>query len=225
VSLRIPVSLRLTVPLLLLGFTAVLSGVNVLYHVPRAERSVQEGVTQRVVQEMSRLQSTLEYLLLKGDLEIAPREIAVLAHNHVYIFVALTDDQNVVIAATRRAWLERPIHEVLPAFDPMEASLATSDRRARLAVDASPQALMGYAGIVMGAAPEELRPSRAGHLVLAHDLLRPKAQARAQVLQQSLYWAGWVTALALVLWLVFHFLLTRRTAAPAPRLRGCRRPP
>jgi PAS domain S-box-containing protein len=126
--------------------------------------------------------------------------------------VALTDDQNVVIAATRRAWLERPIHEVLPAFDPMEASLATSDRRARLAVDASHQALLGYAGIVMGGAREELRPSRAGHLVLAHDLLRPKAEARAQVLQQSLYWAGWVTALALVLWLVFHFLLTRRTA-------------
>src|SRR6185312_3964677 len=39
-----------------------------------------------------------------------------------------------------------------------------------------------------------------------------KAEARAQVLQQSLYWAGWVTALALALWLVFHFLLTRRTA-------------
>jgi two-component system NtrC family sensor kinase len=32
------------------------------------------------------------------------------------------------------------------------------------------------------------------------------------VIQQSLYWAGWVTALALALWLVFHFLLTRRTA-------------
>jgi two-component system NtrC family sensor kinase len=209
---RIPVSLRLTVPLLLLGFTAVLSGVNVLYHVPRAERSVQEGVTQRVAQEMSRLQSTLEYLLLKGDLEIAQREIAVLAHNHDYIFVALTDDRNVVIAATRRAWLERPIYEALPEFDPMEAWRVANDRRARLAVDRSDQALLGYAGIVMGAEREELRPSRAGTLVLAHDLVRPRAEARAQVLQQSLYWAGWVTALALMLWLVFHFLLTRRTA-------------
>ena len=32
------------------------------------------------------------------------------------------------------------------------------------------------------------------------------------MLKQSLYWAGWVTALALAMWLVFHFLLTRRTA-------------
>ena len=49
-------------------------------------------------------------------------------------------------------------------------------------------------------------------MFLAYDLKRYKAEARAQVLQQSLYWAGWVTALALAMWLVFHFLLTRRTA-------------
>ena len=49
-------------------------------------------------------------------------------------------------------------------------------------------------------------------MVLAYDLGRYKAEARAQVVQQSLYWAGWVTALALAMWLVFHFLLTRRTA-------------
>ena len=64
----------------------------------------------------------------------------------------------------------------------------------------------------MGSEREELRPSRTGSVFLAYDLKRYKAEARAQVLQQSLYWAGWVTALALAMWLVFHFLLTRRTA-------------
>ena len=48
----------------------------------------------------------------------------------------------------------------------------------------------------MGGEREELRPSRTGSLFLAYDLKRYKAEARAQVLQQSLYWAGWVTALA-----------------------------
>src|SRR5260370_28723982 len=72
--------------------------------------------------------------------------------------------------------------------------------------------LRGHGGLVMGAEREELRPSRTGSLFLAYDLKRYKAEARAQVLQQSLYWAGWVTALALGMWLVFHFLLTRRTA-------------
>jgi PAS domain S-box-containing protein len=212
VTLRVPVSLKLTVPLILLGFAAVLSAVNVLYHVPRAERAAEADVYKRVAQEMSRLQSTLEYLLLKGDLEIAQREISVLAHNHDYIFVALANDQNKVIAATRRAWLDQSTSDVLPTFDPDQASAAIRERRAKLKIDSRDIALFGYAGILMGSEREELRPSRAGSLFLAHDLNRPKSEARAQVLQQSLYWAGWVTALALAMWLAFHFLLTRRTA-------------
>jgi hypothetical protein len=105
--IRLPVSLKLTVPLILLGFAATLSMVNLLYHVPLAERAAEEDCRKRLVQEMSRLQSTLEYLLLKGDHAAAQHEIAVLAHNHDYIFGALTDDRHAVIAATRRAWLGR----------------------------------------------------------------------------------------------------------------------
>ena len=115
--LRVPASLKLTVPLILLGFAAILSTVNLLYHVPQAERAAEEDSRKRLAQEMSRLQSTLEYLLLKGDLAAAQHEIAVLAHNHDVILAALTDDRNTVIAATRRAWLGRQIAEVLPQFD------------------------------------------------------------------------------------------------------------
>ncbi|MPZ44837.1 MAG: PAS domain S-box protein [Betaproteobacteria bacterium] len=140
-TLRVPASLRLTVPLIVLGFAAVLSAINVLYHVPRAEQAVEDDVSKRVAQEMSRLQSTLEYLLLKGDIEVAQREIAVLAHNHDYIVVVLTNDENEVIAATRRAWLERPIADVLPKFDPTEAAAAIRERRGRLAVNAADNAV------------------------------------------------------------------------------------
>ncbi len=211
-TLRVPASLRLTVPLIVLGFAAALSMVHVIYYVPRAEHAVEENVYKRVAQETSRLQSTLEYLLLKGDLEVAQREIAVLAHNHDYLFVVLTNDQHRVIASTRRAWLERQIQDVLPSFDFEQATGAVRERRARLRIDPADNAVQGYAGILMGSTREELRPSRAGSLLLAHDLARPKAEARAQVLQQSLYWVACVTALALAMWLAFHFLLTRRTA-------------
>ncbi len=66
--MRFPLSLKVTVPLILLGFAAILSAVNLLYHVPQAEREAEEDSRKRLAQEMSRLQSTLEYLLLKGDL-------------------------------------------------------------------------------------------------------------------------------------------------------------
>jgi len=210
--MRVPTSLKLTVPLILLGFAATLSTVNLLYHVPRAEHLAEEESRRHLAQEMSRLQSTLEYLLLKGDLQVAQHEIAVLAHNHDYLVVALTDDQDAIIAATRRAWLGRQIAEVLPEFEPTQAYQAARERRGKILVDAKDTALLGYAGILMASQHNELRPSRTGNLFISFDLTRSKAEARAQVVQQSLYWAGWVTALALAMWLVFHFLLTRRTA-------------
>jgi PAS domain S-box-containing protein len=212
VNLRFPTSLKLTVPLILLGFAATLSAVNLLYHVPEAEHEAEEDGRKRLAQEMSRLQSTLEYLLLKGDVAVAQHEIEVLAHNHDVVLAALTDEHQTVVAATKRAWLDRPISEVLPQFDLKQAADAIRQRRAGVTTDPNGDVLFGYAGVLLGGERDELRPSRTGSLFLAYDLHRYKAEARAQVVQQSLYWAGWVTALALAMWLVFHFLLTRRTA-------------
>jgi len=212
VKLPVPASLKVTVPVILLAFAAALSAVNLVYHVPQAEREAEDDSRKRLAEEMSRLQSTLEYLLLKGDVESAQHEISVLAHNHDVVIAALTDDHNAVIAATRLAWLGRQIEDVSPQFDVDRAARAIRERRAGIAIDANGDMLLGHAGILMGAERDELRPSRTGSLFLAYDLKRYKDEARAQVLQQSLYWAGWVTALALALWLVFHFLLTRRTA-------------
>jgi PAS domain S-box-containing protein len=211
-NLRFPVSLKFTVPLILLVFAATLSTVNLLYHVPQAERAAEEDGRKRLAQELSRLQSTLEYLLLKGDVTVAQHEIEVLAHNHDLLLAALTDDRQVVVAATRRAWLGQPITEVLPQFALEQATGAIRERRAEVTSDAKGEVLLGYAGVLIGGEREELRPSRTGTLFVAYDLKRYKAEARAQVLQHSLYWPGWVTALALAMWLVFHFLLTRRTA-------------
>ena len=71
-----PVSLKISIPLLLLGFATTLSIVNALYNLPRAERDAEEDARKHVVQELSRLQSTLEYLLLKGDVTAAQHQVA-----------------------------------------------------------------------------------------------------------------------------------------------------
>jgi len=210
--MRLPATLKLTVPLILLGFVAILSTVNLLYHVPQAERGAEEDSRKRLTQELSRLQSTLEYLLLKGDVAAAQHEIAVLAHNHEVTVAALTDDNNTVIEATRRAWVGQQIADVLPQFALQPVAAAIRERRAGMTLDPGGNELLGYAGILLGGDRDVLRPTRTGSLYLAYDLKHYKAEARAQVLTQSLYWAGWVTALALAMWLVFHFLLTRRTA-------------
>jgi two-component system NtrC family sensor kinase len=133
-KLPVPVSLKVTVPLLLLAFAATLSAVNLVYHVPQAERGAEEESRTRLAQEMSRLQSTLEYLLLKGDSEAAQHEIAVLSHNHDVLLAALTDERDMIIAATRRAWLGHQIEDVSPQFDADQAARAIRERRAGIAI-------------------------------------------------------------------------------------------
>ena len=86
-------SLKFTVPLILLGFAAILSVINVLHYVPQGERAVEEDTAKRLAQEMSRLQSTVEYLILKGETAVAEHEIEALAHNHDVNFAALTNDR------------------------------------------------------------------------------------------------------------------------------------
>jgi len=206
-----PASLKLTVPLVLLAFALTLSVLNVFYQVPREERAVEEDHRERLLQELSRLQSTLEYLLLKGDIEGARREVAILASNRAYTVVALTDDAHSVIAATRRAWLGRPAAEVLPKLESGQAAGAALGRGARVVLDADKNALLGSVDIPMGSDTRELRGTRMGRLFFEYDLERAKYAARRQIVAQSLYWTGWVTALAIALWIVFHFLLTHRT--------------
>ena len=208
----IPVSLKFTVPALLLGFAATLGAVNLLHHVPHAQRQADASSRKHFVQEISRLQSTLDYLLLKGDRAGAQHEVSVLAHNHDYLLAALTDDTRHVIASTSRAMIGRPITDALDEFDASNANDAVKGRRASIVPDPHGNRLLGYAAILMTPGPGEVRSSRAGVLFLSMDLARSRAEARDQVVNQSLYWAGWVAALALALWLVFHFLLTRRTA-------------
>src|SRR5258705_9438387 len=113
-----------------------------------------------MTKEMSRLQSTLEYLLLKGDVPVAQHEIAVLAHSHDVILAVLTDDRNAVVAATRRAWLGRQIGGVLPQFDLEQAAGENRARRAGMTNDADGNLLLGYARGLMGSERHELRPSR-----------------------------------------------------------------
>jgi two-component system NtrC family sensor kinase len=207
----LPASLKRTVLLVLLGFAAALSALHLIYHVPRAERAVEEEHRERLRQELSRLQSTLEYLLLKEDFDGVRREVAILASNRNYTLVVLTDDQDEVIASTRRVWLDRRAADVLPQFAPGAGIPVPTGRDVQVLHKAGEDVLLGYAGIPMGGGKGELRSARMGRLLFEYDLSRAVQAVRSEIMAQSLYWTGCVMTLAAVLWVIFHFLLTRRT--------------
>ena len=136
----------------------------------------QEDSRKRLAQELSRLQSTIEYLLLKDDDASAQQQIAVLAHNHDVIVAALTDDGDRVITATRRAWVGRPIDEVLPELGLQQVGGVLQQHRPAIEVGPRGESLIGTATVLIGGERDELRPSRTGGLLVAYDPVRYKAR-------------------------------------------------
>lgn len=194
----------------MLAFAAGLSAGNYLYYLPSAERALEEQARARVVQELTRLQSALEYLLLKGDLEGVRREIALLASNPEFMTVALVDDARLVIASTRLAWLRQDVMEVLPSFDVAAAARVARERRILITIAARRDSLTGYASVLLGATGMELRPTRLGYLYFVYDLIPGKSFARARIRDQSLVFAVLVGAFAVALGRFLHLYLTRR---------------
>lgn len=205
----VPQSLKVIVPLGLFAFAAALFLLTFHYYVPSAERSAEQEKREWLLQDLSRLQSSLEYLLLKGDLEGARREVAILAFNHDCNVAALSDDAGNVIAATQRAWLTRPLSQLVPISD-AEADRAARARGAWIRVADDGGAMRAYGGVRIGGGAHALPASRSGTLFIEYDLRRAKTRAANQAISQSIYWVAWVTLLALALWVMFHFVLTRR---------------
>ncbi|MGQ0591791.1 MAG: ATP-binding protein [Gammaproteobacteria bacterium] len=203
-------TLRITVPAAVLVFAAGLIALNFLYYLPSAERDLEDQARARLVQELTRLQSALEYLLLNGDLKGAQREIAILASNPELSTVALVDDARLIIAATRLAWSRRDVMEVLPRFDVAAAARVARERRIQIAMGPERASLTGYASVLLGATGLELRPTRLGYLYLLYDLVPGKALARARIYDQSLVFAALVGGLGLALGYFLHLYLTRR---------------
>ncbi len=207
-----PLSLKLTVPFLMVLFAATLSGISILYNLPRAERSIEQSERELMYHKLSRLQGTLEYMLRRGDKEGARRELVELAANPQDAFVVLLDENDHVLIAMRQGWVGLPVGQVLPAFDLGQARQATKQHRATVNLNADKQALLGYIGVNLGMVAGKMRPSRMGYLFLKRDLSSVKATARARIYNQSLYWSVLIAALAALLGLLFHLLLTRRVA-------------
>jgi len=71
----------------------------------------------------------------------------------------------------------------MPQFDHSQADGAIREHRAGVTTDAKGEVMLGYVPVLMGSKADELRPSRTGSLLLAYDLKRYKAEARAHILE------------------------------------------
>lgn len=205
-----PASLKLTIPTLIVVFSGFVLAAFYSYSLPRSLLLIEDEGKDRLFQRLSHLQGTLEHLIRHDDSAGLQREIAALASQEEYKSVVLANDKGTVIASNRRAWLGKPVTEVFPQFDIEQAETAVRERSAHVLVTEDGAALDGYAGIAMAPSHTALRLDRFGQLYIHYDLLSAKNKVYRWVLQQLFFWGLMVSVLALLLWLAFHIVLTRR---------------
>jgi signal transduction histidine kinase/HAMP domain-containing protein len=206
--------LRRVIPLLLV-LVAVLSGIFDWRRSTRmAVRQVEENALAELTQRMSELQQHLEFFKRAEQPERMREAIAQLGSDPDLTNALLLDEQDRVKGALRRVSLGQPAGKVHPPLLEPEARAMMDAARQRLAgqvrvMPGGQTAVACYPVIWRGSASGLTQPN-VGILFVEMDLGRLKAQAlhrvQVMVVQQGALMGG----LAFLLWLFFHFVVTRR---------------
>jgi PAS domain S-box-containing protein len=210
-------SLRFSLPLLLLAYCAVIGAVlYVLASRSQDQRLEEEFLAAQLIRS-TELQSRTERAAERSELETAQREfyeIGALEALRAAVFVA---PDNRVLLTSRREWVNRPVD--LAAFgltpadqaamrDAMADARASQQPQTRFTADRQGLVLMLPAALPRSR--EALRVDRRGLIVLVYDLSLSKAITRLHLQRQFAQTAAGLLLAAIGLGLGLHFLVTRR---------------
>ncbi len=207
-------SLRVLIPLLLLGFIAMSSIAALLVGVPIASREVDREAREDMRGRLVRWQQHIEYMIARGDMIEVRRKIVTFPLQDTTALL-LADETGAVMASMERRHIGRQLEEVLrdlhPGVLPMEGLLDQDVYRTGTVVR-HPEGpwIMGVEPVLLGSRAGQLRPDRQGILFMETDLSGRLAEERRAFEILVAITALPVVFLAFLLWLGLHFAITAR---------------
>jgi len=176
------IPLRYLIPALLTVFAAVIFLYTLQVYVPIVNSQLERDELEEITQELAFLQRHFERELLKGEVEEVQQEVSSIGANPSREFALLLDENDLVIAATRISWVGQKVDEILPGvIDRNEFGKARDNYQGSMVFSDDREKLTGYYPVGLGAAENELRPSRVGILLMRHDLSPEKAVLKRNV--------------------------------------------
>jgi PAS domain S-box-containing protein len=208
--------LRITIPVVLLVF-AVTVGLHDLHQNTRlACRRVEQHALQELTQRMGEQQDHLELLLRLREPERVREEIASLGTDPHVKTALLLDDTGQVAASIRRVEIGQQGRKLYPELFTPEEEQRLRRARENLASNIQPiadgEALVAWYPVLAPGNAGELTAHKVWLLVVQRDISALQDQARAQVRASVVQRSALLAVLAGLLWLFFHFVLTRRVA-------------
>jgi two-component system NtrC family sensor kinase len=170
---------ELALPLLLLAvYTACFSLYSLHHEVSEAVEHARADTRRRVAEEMTQLQSSLDYLLREGNVAAVRESLASQGHNVQLEVGLLVDDQQQVMASTRLALLGRPASEAWPELELPEnlrrRQAALEHQQGVVEVSADERHIVGYYPVSLSFG----QPRRMGYLFFQHDLTQQESASR-----------------------------------------------
>ncbi|MCY1075507.1 ATP-binding protein [Archangium lansingense] len=206
--------LRISIPLVLLLFAATLGILDLRQNSSLASRRVEEDSIHELSRLLNEKQEHLELLLRLSELERVRESVASLGSDTHVKSALIFDDAGKVLASTRRAEIGKQARELYPELFTREAKQRAHQTRENLipSIQVTPdrQALVAWFPVMSPPSPKHLTPSAVWVLTVERDLTSLKARAHNQVRMTVVQRSGLLAVLAGMLWLFFHFALTRR---------------
>jgi signal transduction histidine kinase len=210
----LPYSLRLTLPLLILGLGTGVNFISYQQILQSNHDRVERETLQRASFTASEISAVLEYLYRDMRLEKSNEGLNVvinqLRSEANLETVLLMDENNRVLAANVRELQGQDLAQL-----PIAPNLALiSQIRVQLAgqtiLNEHSQQVEAFYPVRLARQPGELQPSHIGILALHYSLVKPLADAETEARQK-----GWVTStillcVGLLLWVLLDRLITRR---------------
>ncbi|WP_052518775.1 ATP-binding protein [Archangium violaceum] len=208
--------LRITIPAVLLLFAITVGLYDLHQNTRLARHRVEEFTRQELTQRMGEQQDHLEILLNLRKLERVQEEVASLGTDPHIEAALLLDDTGRVVASTRRVEIGQPgraLHPELftPEVEPL-VQRAHEHLAGSIQTTADGEDLVARYPVRVSGDAGEPTAERVWMLVVQRDLSAPKNQARDQVRASVVQRSALLVVLAGLLWLFFHFVLTRRVA-------------
>jgi signal transduction histidine kinase len=212
----LPYSLRLTLPLLILGLG---SGVNfVSYHqISQSNHDrVERETLQRANFTASEMSAVMEYLYRDMRLENSNEGLTVIINqlrSEVNLeTVLLLNENNRVLATNNRALQGQDLDQlpIAPQLALMTQARIQLTGKAILTEQQSEHYVEAFYPVRLARQTGELQPSRIGILALRYSLRKSITAADAEVRQKGLVTSTILICVGLLLWVLLDRLITRR---------------
>ncbi|CAG1016780.1 partial two-component system, NtrC family, sensor kinase, partial [Burkholderiaceae bacterium] len=124
-------------------------------------------------------------------------------------FAFIVDDNGIVIASTRLGMIGKRAVDAYPGVLGKELSEVKERLAPSVGTSGTGHGATGYAPVTLGSFEHELRPSRVGVFVIAHDMSVKKAAMRIYLERQILLLVLALGLVAFVIWLMLSVWLAR----------------